>query len=331
MATLESVLPLSHMQVEPSSTQGVLKPDSTTPDSTTKDLALDPEKHVTIFSLPGDILTNILSFCTTSDTLALVRALPKFRLLRTRVLNQGYMAGLVLRKWKFNVDQIPQSLHEDLKNAGVKVLSLYGPVSAEQLRKIATTCPHVQSLSLQGDTERRLPRISPEGVTDDGIEALSSFTQLTSLQLLNCKDLSSYAGRYLAQLSGLTLLSLSGCKHLTDGVGPGIAQLTNLTSLDLGYCSLLTDAVGAHLAKLTKLTSLSLYDCKLLTDACGPSLSHLKLLSTLSLYNCKQLTRAIVPYIAELGQLTKIDIRACKKLSMGSFRTTSTLRVISSD
>ena len=70
---------------------------------------------------------------------------------------------------------------------------------------------------------------------------------LTSLNLSECKDLTSLSG-----LKSLTTLNLGNCKEFTD-LSP-LSRLTSLTTLNLGDCSGLTDL--SSLAGLTSLTTL---------------------------------------------------------------------------
>ena len=74
-------------------------------------------------------------------------------------------------------------------------------------------------------------------VDDDVLKQVAKLTQLTSLNLARCRQITDFA--LLAALNQLTSLNLQGCNQITD-LAP-LAGMTKLTSLYLRRCTQITD------------------------------------------------------------------------------------------
>ena len=157
---------------------------------------------------------------------------------------------------------------------------------------------------------------------------LSNLTNLTSLYLFACDNISNLTP--LSNLTNLTSLYLGACDNISD-LTP-LSNLTNLTSLRLDSCDNISDLT--QLSNLTNLTSLGLYACdnafpishlSNLTNLTSlylgarDNISDLSLLSNLTnltslhLYACDNISD-LTP-LSNLTNLTSLDLRDCKKVS----------------
>jgi len=171
---------------------------------------------------------------------------------------------------------------------------------------------------LYGSSSNSLSDLSP----------LAGLTNLSSLDLSNCKDLSDLsplAGLTnlsnlilkrctalsdlspLAGLRNLSTLNLSSCKSLID-LSP-LAGLRNLSTLNLSYCKSLIDL--SPLAGLTNLSSLYLISCTALSDL--SPLAGLTNLSSLYLISCTALSD--LSPLAGLTNLRTLNLSDCTSLS----------------
>jgi Leucine-rich repeat (LRR) protein len=124
------------------------------------------------------------------------------------------------------------------------------------------------------------------------------FTQLTSLNLSDCENISDLSP--LASLTQLTSLNLARCTRISD-LSP-LARLTQLTSLDLTRCTRISDL--SPLARLTQLTSLDLTRCMQISDL--SPLARLTQLTSLDLTRCMQISD--LSPLARLTQLTSLSL-----------------------
>jgi Leucine-rich repeat (LRR) protein len=85
-------------------------------------------------------------------------------------------------------------------------------------------------------------------VTDQGIEHVGRFTQLTSLNLSSC-DITKVALGYLKTLPRLQYLNLSYCNRINQYSVPALRALTHLTYLDLQGTVKLNTAALTHLQR----------------------------------------------------------------------------------
>ena len=131
------------------------------------------------------------------------------------------------------------------------------------------------------------------------LEGLKNLTQLTTLELYDCKSLTALPG--LENLTQLTTLELYECNSLT--ALPELENLTQLTSLNLSFCRRL--AALPELENLTQLTSLNLSWCERLTAL--PRLDNLTHMTKLVLENCCKLT-TLPDSIRQLQSLRRLDL-----------------------
>lgn len=75
------------------------------------------------------------------------------------------------------------------------------------------------------------------GLSDLGVESLSTLPAITHVSLSGCFDVTSGGAAKLGGISSLTSLNLEGCGHVDDHVLAHFANLTNLQALNLSFCS----------------------------------------------------------------------------------------------
>jgi hypothetical protein len=152
------------------------------------------------------------------------------------------------------------------------------------------------------------------GSMDKYVAHISQFTQLRSLKLRRCFQLTDAGLRHLSALTQLLDLDLGDCEITDYGISH-LRSFTALVRLDLSGCSLLTDAGLAHVSVLTALRSLQLARCEgiLCTDAgvvhiCKLSLRRLDLFSS-------KLSDAALQHVSKISTLQRLDIFRCDRVS----------------
>lgn len=186
-----------------------------------------------------------------------------------------------------------------------------------------------------------------ENLTDeDFLELIKGFSELTSVNVSGCRNLSDEAIKAIAQRS-LRSLDASCCgKLLTDESIKVIASdCPTLESLNVADCKFLTDeSIKAVAAGCGDLKTIDVSRCKQLTDESIKALAGgCPKLTSLNVRNCGKLTDEAMRAAATLNELKRLRIFGCRKLTEKSIEhlvngpgakqlttldTTSTLRQI---
>ena len=136
---------------------------------------------------------------------------------------------------------------------------------------IALTCSQFKGDMRKATKQVKRLKVEAIDVSSKGslIGLLKAYPNLEKLDLSSVRYLvDDDVLKQVAKLTQLTSLNLDGCEEITD-LEP-LADMTQLTSLNLYECSEITNL--APLAKLTQLTSLNLEGCEEITDE---GLAHL--------------------------------------------------------
>jgi len=129
-------------------------------------------------------------------------------------------------------------------------------------------------------------------VTDAVMHAVSGLPALTSLDISECRNITSEALCEVRNLTGLTELFLGFNFHLTMEVFRAVSTLTALVHLDLPRCfsHLYVDKLRT-LSRLTALESLNLTKASLNDDKLL-ALSGITALTSLDIHGCRDVTAA---------------------------------------
>jgi F-box and leucine-rich repeat protein 14 len=168
------------------------------------------------------------------------------------------------------------------------------------------------------------------GVSDAGVAALKSLTNLTALGLHKCEGITNIGVLALRCLSGLERLDCSRSR-LTEAGLSALSSLSRLREVALGMGTQLPDLqmltlywaaapcsafapglVGTTLCELRLLTRVSLTNC--VTDADLVHLAALSRLCQLSLERC-DVTDAGLAALLPLPALHHVDLKNCRDVS----------------
>lgn len=138
-------------------------------------------------------------------------------------------------------------------------------------------------------------------------------TNITSLNLSRCDELTSAGLRHISSVVNLTSLNLTSCRRINDLGLFYISSLTNLRELNLRYCSSIISNEGlCQLSLLTNLTLLNLYGFHILRDNMLLKLcSSLTNLTELNLNHCKSITDNGLLNMNSLIKLSSLDLTYC--------------------
>jgi hypothetical protein len=191
-------------------------------------------------------------------------------------------------------------------------------------------------------------------ITDGGLAALSKLTELRTLSVACCYELTDAS---IKQLHGLHALHMDGCSQITDRAFAGIAARMNaLNTLSAGGCFNLTDASLAELMRCPELRTLNVRACielrggfehatcsrTLLTldmSSCVQlqdasvlnALRTLTSLRSLSLSNCHRLSGIVLDAVAQMPSdacLVELDLRGCVRIARDGSRIARTVRAL---
>eukprot|EP00808_Paulinella_micropora_P022644 g55764.t1 len=195
---------------------------------------------------------------------------------------------------------------------GACLLFVRGLVKLRILRAdLRVTDQQLESLSAL--TELRtleLSSMQTTAITDTGLAALASLTNLEELRVPEAGRLHGEGLAYLWPLARLRKLVLSGC-GLTDQGLAALPPLGSLRHLDLSNCSGLATDLQV-LSGLAGLQELHLRCCAYLTDAGLSSLGRPRNLRVLGLRGCRLLTGT---GLAHLRSLAELDLEGCTGLT----------------
>ena len=159
--------------------------------------------------------------------------------------------------------------------------------------------------------------LSESRVTGASLAHLQSLSQLQSLDLSRCKNLTDADLAHLEPLTRLQSLNLDHCRNLTDDGLAHLKPLTQLLSLNLSMCKKLTNVGLANVRTLIRLQSLKLFNCDNITDDGLAHLRPLTQLQSLSLSYCDNVTDAGLAHLQPLTQLQSLNLRMCQRIGDG--------------
>lgn len=218
-----------------------------------------------------------------------------------------------------------EGLSDSVTAACVRTLGIIGGDAAlEKLQDYAHTSSSIvldelfrawNSFNKEIYAQRILSRAVNEGCNVpyhfSSLDGFQYFTDLTSLNLSSCKQISDFS--LLANLHKLKTLNLSGCTQINDL--SFLSDLTHLTSLNLSHCGQIIDL--HPLSNLIQLTSLDLSGCGQVRDL-SPLLG-LTQMTSLNLSNCELVN--VFNSLVKLTQLTSLHLSNCRKIDDLNFLT----------
>ena len=247
--------------------------------------------------------------------------------------------------------KLPALRRVQLQGRGVTdaVVSSLRPLSALQTLRLpccrTLTDAAPRSLQPLAPTLTQLHMWDCRALTDDGISALASLTELRRLELLSCPNLTDSGLLELSSLRKLRHLQVTGSLHIT---GPGLSLLLEPLSgsltdlLNVSGCKSCSGDAGLRaLSPLSKLTNLRLSNWSLATDQGFRALAPLVSLEALSvsgfprlggsairdlrhaapclrhlkLAECPHLTDASLGGLSSLSNLTRLDLSGGRQIT----------------
>jgi F-box/leucine-rich repeat protein 14 len=153
-------------------------------------------------------------------------------------------------------------------------------------------------------------------VSEAGFSYLSELGCLTHLDVSRTQ-FSDKNLRALSTLSELGSLNLGSCDCLTASGFDKIAQIKSLIDFDLSYCEAVDDSVLKQIAHMPSLRTLDLTGChQKITDVGLEYLSNHQKLCHLTFKHCDEITRKGLISLADgLPELESIFISYCKNIS----------------
>jgi len=98
-------------------------------------------------------------------------------------------------------------------------------------------------------------------VNDDIFSYIINLTQLTSLNLKECINITDHGISFITSLTNLQHLNISYCKNLTTGALNYVSGLSNLISLNISKCNQIFDSGLIGLSVLSHLQVLNVIGC----------------------------------------------------------------------
>lgn len=202
---------------------------------------------------------------------------------------------------------------KSLKISGRKITDLC-------LNQVAGSCHHLEHLELH----------DCEYVSDESVKNITqSCTQLSSLKLPNCKNLTPAAflnnnSTHQSSLQNLICLDLSDCTNVTDiALDYILKSCPSLQIINLSSCEEITDAGLIRLVNsCIHLIDLNLTRCKKLTDLSICTIAQkLPKIQNLKLCNCIQITdQSIIELTKYCRFINELDISFCDFISGDSIK-----------
>lgn len=137
-------------------------------------------------------------------------------------------------------------------------------------------------------------------ISDAGMDAFAHLTNLTELSLTTL-PITSVGLRYLSFCTNLASLTLSGCEELTDDAMVHPATLPSLTYLNLWGCDKITDiGIKQYICKIQALEILHVEFCQKLTDDSVRALTGMPRIHYIGHNGCPHITPSTVRSLLEL-------------------------------
>ncbi len=168
----------------------------------------------------------------------------------------------------------------DLRNIGHNL-------DNDSAKTLIKKCPNINHLFIKSNK-----------IKDEALQALSNCTQLQTLEISRCYDLSELPS--LDKLVELTNLEISWCENLNEL--PSFDKLVALTNLVISGCEKLNKLPSFD--KLVALTNLEILWCGKLSEL--PSFDQLVALTNLVISRCNKLNK--LPSLDKLVKLTILRI-----------------------
>jgi F-box/leucine-rich repeat protein 14 len=165
--------------------------------------------------------------------------------------------------------------------------------------------PQLQSFSLANGSS----------LSDQSLVALSQRTELTSLELRECRGATDEGFKSLAlnliHLQSMTFTS-NGC--ITATALQNLSKMTELRSLNLSYMNVVDSTLQA-IGSLYHLERLNLSGCAKVSDEGIAYISRLRMLHHVTLVGCHELTDVSLAVLSELVLLESIEVPDCPRIS----------------
>lgn len=247
-------------------------------------------------------------------------------------------AGLAHLSGLRTLHQLEVSANANITGEGLKALKGLPDLERLSLRQCSKIDAAAAKVLAEFQALRTLD-LSRTGVGDDGMEALTRITTLSSLSLHGLWQISEQGVRQLAKCSKLATLNLSGCTRIPASALPLLADLKELAVLKLDECTV-------NAATLTALKDLPIQELSLAAGSDGTtsltpdslallaewkSLKHLALsrqpvntevlealselaLVSLTLDGCANLSADTLTVLKDYASLASLSLRACPGL-----------------
>ncbi len=162
-------------------------------------------------------------------------------------------------------------------------------------------------------------------LSDDALRYISlGLTNLNSINLSFCINISDMGLKYLAKMGSLRDLNLRSCDNISDA---GIAFLAEagspvLSTLDVSFCDKITDQSLDYISQgLFNLRSLSLSSCHVSDEGIFKIAKAQSELEVLNIGQCIRITDQSLYAIADsFKNLRSVDLYGCLKLSSAAKR-----------
>eukprot|EP00193_Tetraselmis_chui_P012172 CAMPEP_0177774322 /NCGR_PEP_ID=MMETSP0491_2-20121128/13425_1 /TAXON_ID=63592 /ORGANISM="Tetraselmis chuii, Strain PLY429" /LENGTH=337 /DNA_ID=CAMNT_0019292653 /DNA_START=148 /DNA_END=1157 /DNA_ORIENTATION=- len=125
--------------------------------------------------------------------------------------------------------KLPEGITVAAAFSGLTSLSLEGTL-------ISTDSGSISILSILQQLQA-LCLARTKGLSDVGVDSLSTLPALTHVSLSGCFEVTSAGCAKLGGIASLTSLNLEGCANVDDSVIAQFTNLINLQTLNLSYCS----------------------------------------------------------------------------------------------
>ncbi|GAB4155468.1 MAG: hypothetical protein Tsb009_32270 [Planctomycetaceae bacterium] len=192
------------------------------------------------------------------------------------------------------------------KDKSGKVISAeFGPQFTDGVTWLLATLTDVQSLDLTGCTQ----------LSDKGIATLKNLKKLKHLSLARCSRISDEGLDHLKGLTSLTSLDLTYCRFISNAGLAKLKPLTQLTELNLSQCSRISNEGLAHLKAFPNLEKLNLSYCRSWNDEGAKHLTSLQKLTELDLTNTIVGDEGLKT-IASMPSLKTLNLKYCSRYSL---------------